>query len=559
MSDEVSFGDVPCGLASSLIARGFTVLTPIQHAVLATEVADRDLRLSSETGSGKTVAIGLAVATQLGELAPRTAASAKTPPRALIIAPTRELAAQLERELNWLYRPLNARLAVVTGGTNIGGDFRALATAPHIVVGTPGRLVDHVNRGSLDLSALEVVVLDEADEMLDMGFRDDLELLLERTPSNRRTHLVSATFPRDVLHLANRYQQKAVVVAGTAVGAPNQDITHIAVAVQDRYKTPALINVLLASLRQRTLVFARTRVGTTALANELNKNGFAAASLNGDMGQRERTATLESFRSGVVDILVATDVAARGLDIEDIAQVIHFDMPENDETLTHRSGRTGRAGNKGTSIVFVPPQSHHRARTMFRRLGVSLNWQNAPTPAQVRDSADARLMSELADSEAADDTNLALARQLLEQYDAEQLVAGLLARSLHRGPCEPSHVPEAKPATKPREQRGVAPRRRGNFTRFHVSWGASAGANPGRLLAMVCRRGRIRSHQVGAIKVTGFSSMIEVSSEVAADFARAAKRPDPREPKIHIRPWRDDKAHSKKPHPKKRSAFRRFS
>jgi ATP-dependent RNA helicase DeaD len=561
MLADVTFDAVPRGLASAVKSRGFTELTAIQEAVLDPAVAGKDLRLSSKTGSGKTVAIGFVMASQLGELAPSPAKRQATArPQALVVAPTRELAAQLGRELDWLYRPMQARLTVVTGGTSMVGDFHALSRCPHVVVGTPGRLVDHVNRGSLDLSAIEVVVLDEADEMLDMGFRDDLQLLLDHTPEDRFTHLVSATFPRDVLRLANRYQREPVMVEGSPVGKPNQDITHVGLTVHDRDKLSALINVLLAGNGQRTLVFARTRLGTASLANELCKNGFAAAGLHGDMSQRERTSTLEGFRNGATNILVATDVAARGLDIDDVAQVIHFDMPENDEVFTHRSGRTARAGKQGTCTVLVPPQWHRRAQGMFRRLGVKMDWQKVPSPKHVRRAANARLAAELTEAQPVGDSERLFAEKLLEDRDPVEVVAQLLERSNHLGPCKPRQVfdakaPKARPGHDgPRSGKGPrsggGPRRDGNFERFFVSWGGQNGANASRLLAMVCRRGNVRSNQIGAIRISAFNSVVEVSSDVAADFERAAKKPDMRNPKVRIKPWQDEQRGGKAPHRK---------
>ncbi len=552
MSEDLPFGAVPRGLAPALKSRGFSELTEIQHAVLDPAVLGRDLRLSSKTGSGKTVAIGFVVARQLGELAPyRRQKQPTAQPQALVVAPTRELAAQLARELTWLFAPLKARIAVLTGGTPMGGDFRDLAAGPHVVVGTPGRLVDHVQRGSLDLSAVESAVLDEADEMLDMGFRDDLETLLIHTPANRGTHLVSATFPRDVLRLANRYQNDAVMVEGSPVGAPNQDIAHVGLTVNDRDKVSALINVLLVSGRERNLVFVRTRIGTSSLAAELCKNGFSAAPLSGEMGQRERTTTLEAFRAGGIDILVATDVAARGLDIEDVAQVVHFDAPENDDVFTHRSGRTGRAGKEGTSVVLVPPHARHRAQGLFRRLKLEVEWRMPPTPEQIHQAADERLAAELADVPSAADTERALAEELLSRHDVLDLIAALVRRGQHKGPCEPRVIRETRERQpgpnhgahgSARGARPSAPRGGGGggFTRFHVTWGARGGANPSRLLAMMCRRGDVRGSHIGAIQITEFSSVVEVETAIAADFAKAAERRDPRNPKVRIRAWQDN-------------------
>ncbi|HUH04908.1 MAG TPA: DEAD/DEAH box helicase [Kofleriaceae bacterium] len=549
MSEAVPFARVPAGLAVALEKKGFQALTTVQEAVLEPSVAGRDLRISSQTGSGKTVAIGMALAAELEEL--ESARGGPARPRVLLIAPTRELAAQIAAELRWLFRPLHVRLAVVTGGTNVGGDLRALREGPHVLVGTPGRLVDHLDRGTIDLSALRAVVLDEADEMLDMGFRDDLEKLLDATPSERRTHLVSATLPREVLHLARRYQRDPVFVRGENDGEANQDINHVGHLVRASDRVPALINVLLATPGQRTLVFVRTRAATAELATQLAGNGFSATPLSGEMGQRERTAALEAFRSGAVRIVVATDVAARGLDIQDVTQIIHFDQAENPEVYTHRSGRTGRAGNKGTSVAFAPPGSRRRVEGLLRRAGISITWRPVPSAASIQAAADDRLVAEIEQARGDEPRLMALAARLVGERDPLEVIAALVGRSVHSGACaphvirdvvEPSHAPrEARP---PRDHRGpghpgsIVPHgRTTDFTAFHITWGATDGANASRLLAMVCRRGDVRSDQIGAIRVGPHQSMVEVASQVAVDFARATQKPDPRNPRIKIRRW----------------------
>ena len=343
------FSNVPAGLGPTLKARGFENLTAVQSAILAEGLTGRDLRISSQTGSGKTVAVGLVLANDLANAQdPGKSHDRNGParPQVLLVAPTRELAAQLGEELGWLFRPLGKTIAVVTGGTNIGLDFRALRSNPQVLVGTPGRLFDHVKRASIDLSDLSAVVLDEADEMLDMGFRDELEGILETTPTERHTHMVSATFPREVLALAARYQRDAYTVQGGDPKGANTDITHVAHDVRMGNRIDALVNIFLSSPDERTLVFVRTRVATADVATDLTAAGFKAFALNGEMGQRERTATLDAFREGKVQFLIATDVAARGLDIRDVNRIVHFDLPENPEAFTHRSGRTGRAGGR---------------------------------------------------------------------------------------------------------------------------------------------------------------------------------------------------------------------
>jgi ATP-dependent RNA helicase DeaD len=566
------------GLAKALESRGFSELTLVQKAVLDPALKGRDLRISSQTGSGKTVAIGFVLAADLTDLDlgpwPR-----KTParPRILLIAPTRELAAQIAKELSWLYAPLGVRLTVVTGGTNIGGDFRELARGPHVLVGTPGRLLDHVRRESIDLSQLRAAVLDEADEMLDMGFRDELEGILDETPAERHTHMVSATFPREVLALARSYQNSAAHVEGTQVGTANVDITHVGHVVKARDKVGALINILLSTPGERTLVFVRTRAGTAQLAVELGANGFTANALSGDMGQRERTATLEGFRNGAVRVLVATDVAARGLDINNIGQVVHFDLPDNAEAFTHRSGRTGRAGNKGTSYVLVPPSALRRAEYVFRRAAVHAQWRKVPSPDSILAAADQRLVDRFGERVAELEPTRRLrwlADKLLEDNDPATVIAALLERSEHAGPCAPRAIRSEVPSERRVRDRDHGdsrtrgdsrshgpsserrPRRQsGSYTPFHVTWGSEHGASPSRLLAMVCRRGDIRGNQVGAIRIGDRTSLVEVASDVADAFGRAAGRPDPRNAKIRIRPWEENAApargHRGRPTPRK--------
>ena len=541
MNQAVPISAVPHGLAAALETKGFSELTTVQQAVIDPALAGRDLRMSSQTGSGKTVAIGIVLAEHVVD-APR--ARGEAAPSVLVIAPTRELAAQIGTELGWLYRGLGTYITVLTGGTNMGRDFAALARGPQVLIATPGRLLDHPRRGSIRLDAVRAVVLDEADQMLDMGFREELEGILDQTPSDRRTHLVSATLPREVLALANRYQRNPASVHGTEPGAANDDIDHVGHLVRSQDKVGALINLLLAAPDQRMLVFVRTRLATSELALELSSSGFSAASLSGDMGQRERTATLEAFRSNAVRVLVATDVAARGLDIADVSHVVHFDPPENSEAFTHRSGRTGRAGNKGTSVLFVPPAGRRWVEQLLRRADVQLSWQAIPTPEQIRTAADDRLVGRLAGGvDVVDPRMQVVAKRLLENADAVDVVAALLQQSDHVGPCQPRTVQPITPdrhTSRPAHgaHGGSRPARgQQSFTAFHISWGGDHGANPSRLLALVCRRGGVPGSTIGAIRISKDYSMVEVANGVAEKFERAASRVDHRNPRVKIRPW----------------------
>jgi len=306
--------------------------------------------------------------------------------------------------------------------------------------------------------------------------------------------------------------------------------------------------VLLMEPDAKTLIFVRTRIDTTGLSDALADLGFAARPLSGDLNQRERTSTLNAFRRGQTPILVATDVAARGLDVQDIAQVIHVDLPENSEMLTHRSGRTGRAGRKGRSLIFVPPRAARRVDFMLRDAGVNATRTDIPNRDDIFRSADRRLIERFAEIETTDRADAArlheVAAELLEDRDPAAVVATLLAEADHGGPCVPRDIVPA-PVQDSREfqPRSSRKQRRAScdWARFQVSWGSAHGAEPGRLLAIVCRRGEITSRDVGAITIGSRSSMIEVNPKIARAFSRSAARPDPRDPRVKFREWQEAK------------------
>ncbi|RLE19950.1 MAG: hypothetical protein DRJ65_19270 [Acidobacteria bacterium] len=548
--NEMTFADVPAGLGPVLADRGFTELTPIQTAVLQPEVEGRDLRISSQTGSGKTVALGLVVAEEVAAAVNvKNHGPVRARPSVVLIAPTRELAVQLAEELGWLFKPLGATVVSLTGGTSIGNDFRELKRDPQILVGTPGRVRDHLERGSLELDRVSVVALDEADEMLAMGFEEEVSAILGATPKDRRTHMVSATFPPSVRSVAARHQHDALMINGTAPGESNSDIDFRTMVVPPNQNLSALVNVLLTDPDAKSLIFVRTRIDTAGLSDALADLGFAARPLSGDLNQRERTSTLNAFRRGQTPILVATDVAARGLDVQDITQVIHVHLPDNAELLTHRSGRTGRAGRKGRTLIFVPPQAARRVDFMLRHAGITAPRTEIPGRDDINRAADQRLLEQFSEFEASErkdgDRLHNVASELLQGRDPVSVVATLLAEADHGGPCAPRDIKpvrfQEERQSQHRHPQGGRRPSSGNWARFQVSWGKNHGADPGRLLAIVCRRGGISSSDVGSISIGGQSSMVEVNSKIAQAFARSAGRPDPRDPRIKFREWRDVK------------------
>ena len=534
-------------LARALAAKGYEAPTNVQAEVLDAEHADRDLLVSSATGSGKTVAFGLLIArTLLGE-AEKLEKLGK--PRALVIAPTRELATQVKKELAWLFHDTGARIASFTGGTDLRQDARALHTGVEIVVGTPGRLVDLLERKSLDLSTVEAVVLDEADEMLDLGFRESLEAILERAPKERRTFLFSATLPREIRALAQKYQESPLSVdPRTQPAAAHEDITHVCHLVAVGDKLAAIVNVLRDGDEERSIIFCSTREGVAELHRELTLRGFRAVAISGERAQAERNRALEMLRKGEAQVLVATNVAARGLDLPDVGLVVHADLPENAEALTHRSGRTGRAGRKGVNVIIATVGERRRAERLFAMAHLKLGWTHPPSAASIaardRERFIVALTAEAA--EPAEGPAGEVAERLLAELDPKQVVAALARRAMATLPAgellkEVDLQPKRHASTHTHTGRVSAPegKPRSTLARegvvlFRVNLGAKDKAEPGWLLPLVCRRGAVTRKEVGAIRVERDHTMFEIVASAAAEFAANAGEKDPRAPHVRI-------------------------
>ena len=485
-------------------------------------------------------------------------------PCAVVVTPTRELAKQVEAELRWLYAPSKVFVASVTGGSSVRDEHRLLARGPGILVGTPGRLLDHLRRQAVELSSARAIVLDEADRMLDLGFREELEAILALAPDGHRTHLVSATFPRDVEALAERVQTNPARVQGTPLGSANTDIEHIIHLVKPNERVAALINLLLAAPDEQVLAFARTRADVARVCEELHDAGFSVDSLSGEMEQAARHRALSAFKHGKLQILVATDVAARGIDHQDIARVVQLEPPNDADTYTHRSGRTGRAGRKGKSSIMVQPAGLPRLAALLKRAGVRHRFEPIPSAEHIASAQDERLLRELS-GESADDAGgeravdaraRSVAARLVAGGHAERALAQLIERTRSRGTCMPREVTRVELGNgRHKGERGSsardgharswgtrapAPRREAHgggdgWIRFRVSWGEAQGADARRLLPMLCRRGNIRGADIGAIQLSPSFSLVDVAARVAADFERATRRPDPRDPGIFVR------------------------
>ncbi len=523
------FPTVNPALNRALAARDYQEPTAVQSAVLVDEAAGRDLLVSAQTGSGKTVAYGLAFApTLLGE---EERFGRPAAPLALVVAPTRELAVQVQGELAWLYADTGARMASCVGGMDSRAEQRVLAGGCHIVVGTPGRLRDHLERGRLDLTQLRVVVLDEADEMLDLGFREDLEFILDATPAGRRTLMFSATIAKEIASLARRYQRDALRIDAGGGREPHGDIEYRAVTMAPHDAERAAVNVLRYFESRASLVFCATREGVRRLHGRLIERGFDAVALSGELSQHERTSALQSLRDGRSRVCVATDVAARGLDLPDLDLVIHADLPTNKETMLHRSGRTGRAGRKGVSVLLVPYPKRRRAEQLLTAAGVDAGWSDPPSAELIRERDQERLLADPILAEAPTDEDLALGKLLLEGRPAEWIAAALVRgyRSRHPAPEEQFDAPPPVREPVPGRFGGVARETREpqrtvtGGAWFRLTLGRRQNADPKWLIPLICRLGGVTKADIGAIRIFDTDTRFEITAEVADRFAASTR------------------------------------
>jgi ATP-dependent RNA helicase DeaD len=563
-------------LSRALLERDYKDATPVQLAVVTEEAEGRDLLVSAQTGSGKTIAFGLALAETLLE-GTETMGPAGDP-LALIIAPTRELALQVQRELSWLYHYAGARIVSCVGGMDPGAERRELARGAHIVVGTPGRLRDHLERRALKVSALKAVVLDEADEMLDMGFREDLQFILETTPEGRRTLLFSATLPKAIVTLATHYQKDALRIATRSDVAGHADIEYRAIRIAGNKIERAVVNLLRFMEPPSALVFCNTRNAVRHMEAQLTERGFATVALSGELSQSERNHALQALRDGRARVCVATDVAARGIDLPSLSLVIHADLPNDAQVLQHRSGRTGRAGKKGVSVLLVPPARRRKAEEMLARARVNAVWGNAPSADDIRKIDQERLLQNPMLVEPGTEDDMAMADQLLKAHGPRELAAAFVkiyraglpapeeiedeapfqrdsrpAREHSarkegprsegpredRKPREPRNDAPREPRNdaprEPREhrprphttgerqhapthERGAAPGAMANGVWFRLNVGRERNADPKWLLPEICRQGEVTKKDVGAIKVFEMETLFQIDAAAAPKF-----------------------------------------
>ncbi len=520
-------------LQSALDKKGYETLTPVQSAVIDDALAGRDMLVSAQTGSGKTVAFGLAMADSLMGEADRLPHA--NSPLALIIAPTRELALQVKRELDWLYADAGAKTASCVGGMDMRDERRALSRGAHIVVGTPGRLCDHLKRGSLDLSDARVTVLDEADEMLKMGFREELDMILNAAPEERRTLLFSATVPKSIMGMAKKYTRDSVRVNTAAESKQHLDITYRALTVAPSDTENAIINILRYYDAKNAIVFGDTRVAVNRMVSRFNNRGFKVVALSGELSQKDRSSALQAMRDGRAKVCIATDVAARGLDLPDLELVIHAALPKNSEILLHRSGRTGRAGRKGTSIMIVGKNKFRSANRLLDGAKLKAEWGTPPSAEDVMVKDAERLMNDPILTADISEQDLSTAQNLLEKFTPEQ-VAAAFARQYREARSAPEELMDVDtPDYKSRDRDGGKgnrrekreprePRSRSDFDDgvwYQINVGRKQNAEPRWILPMLCTSGGLKKNEIGAIKISQGVTFFQIAGSGVERFTSA--------------------------------------
>jgi ATP-dependent RNA helicase DeaD len=508
---------------------GYELPSPIQAQAIPPLLEGRDLLGQAQTGTGKTAAFALPLLSRLD--------LARAEPQLLVLTPTRELAIQVAEALQTYARHLPGfHILPVYGGQGMAAQLRGLQRGAHVVVGTPGRILDHLRRGTLRLGGLAAVVLDEADEMLRMGFIEDVETILGQTPQQRQTALFSATMPREIRRVAQRYLRDPVEIRIESRTTTVEAIRQRYWQVRNLHKLDALTRILEGEEFDAMIVFVRTRTETITLAEKLEARGYDAAPLNGDMQQTERERTVDRLRQGRLDILVATDVAARGLDVPRISHVINYDIPTDTEAYVHRIGRTGRAGRKGEAILFVAPREKHLLGAIERATGQRIDAMQLPSREDIADRRIGRFKDLITETLEAQD--LDFFEELVEAYQSEHDVglseiAAALAYLLQRERplvVEAGAAPEESEAPPPADRRragraeptGKPPRERRPepdvpMERYRIEVGREHGVQPKNIVGAIANEAGLESRYIGRIEIHDTYTLLDLPEGMPKD------------------------------------------
>ncbi|UGT64167.1 DEAD/DEAH box helicase [Nocardia asteroides] len=514
---------------------GYESPSPIQAATIPPLLAGADVVGLAQTGTGKTAAFAIPILMGLD--------TADRKPRALVLAPTRELAIQVAEAFGRYATHIpGLNVLPIYGGQSYGVQLSGLRRGAQVVVGTPGRVIDHLEKGTLDLSGLRYLVLDEADEMLKMGFQEDVERILADTPNDKQVALFSATMPGAIRKISKQYLHDPVEITVKSKTSTATNITQRWVQVSHQRKLDALTRILEVESFEAMILFVRTKQATEELAEKLRARGFSAAAINGDIAQNQRERTIGQLKSGALDILVATDVAARGLDVDRISHVVNYDIPHDTESYVHRIGRTGRAGRSGEALLFVAPRERHLLKSIERATRHPLTEMQLPSV----DDVNAQRVSKFGDAitDNLSSENLALFRTLIEEYEREHNtplidIAAALAVGSHDGKnffMQPEPEPVERPRReRPERQRGFDDEGGGGGGGHHRGTGAelatyriSVGKRhrvvPGAIVGAIANEGGLRRSDFGHISIRPDHSLVELPANLPAETLEALRR-----------------------------------
>ncbi len=546
MTVEVTFKDLKLSedVLKAITDIGYETPSPIQAKAIPALLAGKDILGTAQTGTGKTAAFALPALSN--------ADFKQKDPQILVLAPTRELAIQVSEAFQGFAKHMKGfHVLPIYGGADYGTQIRALSRGVHVVVGTPGRVMDHIRKGTLKLGGLKMMILDEADEMLRMGFIDDVEWILEQTPKTRQIALFSATMPKEVHRIATRYLNDPVEVLIKSTTATAITIDQKYLMVSGGHKLDALTRILEAEESlDGSIIFVRTKTATVDLAERLEARGYAAAALNGDIAQNQRERIVDNIKKGKIDILVATDVVARGLDVPRISHVFNYDIPQDNESYVHRIGRTGRAGRSGTAILFVTPREKRLLSSIERTTKSKIPEMHLPSTQDINDSRVDRFKARIVEATMQDDT--AFYQQMIEQLESEQNmpaveIAAGLARLLQGDiPFFMSDKPQREERSernagdaggrgdrndrggrgdrperggrserserKPRRDRSATPDE--GMTRFRIEVGNQHGVRPGNIVGCIANEAGLDSEFIRQLNIEDTFSTVDLPSDM---------------------------------------------
>ena len=521
---------------------GYENPSPIQAETIPLLLEGRDVLGQAQTGTGKTAAFALPILSRLD--------LKQKDPQVMVLAPTRELAIQVaEAFQKYATHMKGFHVLPIYGGQDYRGQIRALERGVHVVVGTPGRVMDHMRRGTLKLNKLSTLVLDEADEMLRMGFIDDVEWILEQTPSHRQIALFSATMPQQIRRIATKHLNDPAQITIKVKTATADTIRQRFWPVSGLHKLDALTRILEAEQFNAMIIFVRTKIATTELSEKLEARGYAAAPLNGDIQQNQRERTIDNLKNGKLDILVATDVAARGLDVKRISHVVNYDIPYDTEAYIHRIGRTGRAGREGDAILFVAPREKRLLGAIEKATRKKIELMELPSTELINDKRIAQFKQRITDTLAAED--FAFYAKLVEQYQQEhnvpaEEIAAALAKLLQgdtpfllqhkppqkadkswkkdEGPRDKKHgrKDRDRPSTKDSHSRDSRPE--AGMDRFRVAVGHDHNVKPGNIVGAIANEAGIDSKEIGRINIHDSYSLIDLPEGMPKDIFNTLKK-----------------------------------